>query len=365
MTYFLFTALLILVYQVTAYPNGAGGCAGGMAAVNGSHLDSSNGRPVVPGTLADGAINVTVGGILLKNDTTTDLPTGQNLVVSVDAMSIAYKGVLVRLQAPSGVNTTGALIPKQNTMYEATCLAPVIGISHTSPSEKKKASGTVRFDQEVLGATFDVTVVFINNAKGSAYVYTGFKVNFRAATVPTPVTAPSVAPVSPPTKNSGQPSIFTPTSVPTPSGAPPVAPPAGAAPSAGSTQIPSTAPALHISPPARPVGHTTAPTATLPTYSPTPAGAPTYLPTYAETQLPTSEYFVKSKRGMQKGKGKKGKGKKGKGKKGQSMTRGNHHHHNRQHNNNNEYGSIFGAGRGRYKQVRSRNKPQPKAASGH
>lgn len=214
----LFTALLLLVYKTSAFPNGAGGGCNitGMAAVAGSHLNSTNNRTVIEGTLYDGEINVTVGGIVLSNKTSTVLPINQDLVIAVQADKIPFKGVLVRLQAPAGVDTTGALVPQENTKIEATCVAPVVGITHTGSELKMNATGIVRFDRQVLNATFDITVVFINNDMGSAYTYTGFNVDFRNLSVttiapvaaapttnssvaPQPTIAPRVAPVSPPT----------------------------------------------------------------------------------------------------------------------------------------------------------------------
>lgn len=147
---------------VDAFPDRAGGCMGGMTAVEGSHLDSSNGRPVVGGTLADGAIRVTVGDILLDVNTVNELPVGQDLLVGVEADDIMFLGVLVRLQAPDGVDTTGALIPGANVGLESTCLSPVIGISHMNSDPKTMATGTFRFDEEIEGITLDVTIVFLN-----------------------------------------------------------------------------------------------------------------------------------------------------------------------------------------------------------
>ena len=148
--------------MVDAFPSGAGGCMGGMAAVEGFHLDMSNGRPVVGGTLADGAIRVTVGDVLLDVDTVNEIPIGQDLLVGVEADDISFLGVLVRLQAPDGVDTTSALIPEANVGPASVCVPPVVGITHTNDDEKTMATGTLRFDEEIDGITLDVTIVFLN-----------------------------------------------------------------------------------------------------------------------------------------------------------------------------------------------------------
>lgn len=268
-------ALLVLLVssQVDAFPGGAGGCEGGMAAVGGFHLDTSNNRPVVPGTLSDGAIAVTVGGTTLNANTTVDLPVGQDLPIAVLAEDIPYLGVLVRLQAPSGVDTTGALVPGANTQIAAVCAAPVQGITHTNNSQKTMAMGMIRFDEQVLGATLDVTVVFINGDAGSAFVYTGFQVNFRAADVPT--SAPAAAPVAAP--------VVAPVPV-----APPVTAPM-AAPVAAPVAPPVTAP---VSPPViapvKPPTDSPTPLPTTETMLPTSFAIETPSPTTAFTDMPNS-----------------------------------------------------------------------------
>ena len=148
--------------MVDAFPDGAGGCMGGMAAVEGLHLDTSNNRPVVGGTLADGAIRVTVGDLLLDVNTVNELPVGQDLLVGVEADDIMFLGVLVRLQAPDGVDTTGALIPGANVGPASACSSPIVGITHMNRDPKTMATGTLRFDEEIEGITLDVTIVFLN-----------------------------------------------------------------------------------------------------------------------------------------------------------------------------------------------------------
>lgn len=147
---------------VDAYPSGAGGCMGGAAAVEGYHLDTADGRPVVGGTLADGAIRVTVGDVLLDANTVNEIPAGQDLLVGVEADDLSFLGVLVRLQAPDGVDTTGALIPGANVGPANACASPVVGFTHTDSEEKMMATGTLRLDEESDGITLDVTIVFLN-----------------------------------------------------------------------------------------------------------------------------------------------------------------------------------------------------------
>lgn len=173
------TALFLLLNSVAGFPGGAGGCGGGSAAVAGFHLSDGNDRPVVPGTLLDGVIRVSIEGIELTPGSPVDVPTNKDLIITVEAGDIAYLGLLIRLEAPAGVDTDGALVEGANTQVTATCSAPIVGITHTNNEEKTMSTGTIRFDEGVDGVQLDVTVVFLNNDNGSAYVYSRLPVNFR------------------------------------------------------------------------------------------------------------------------------------------------------------------------------------------
>jgi hypothetical protein len=252
---------------VDAFSTGAGGCDGGMAAVGGMHLDDSNGREVRESTLAQGAIEVSIGSQILSAATTTDVPIGQDLVLSVIANDIQYKGVLVRLEASSGVATAGALMPGANTQNAIVCTAPIVGITHTDNSEKNMATGAIRFDEEVLNVALDVTVVFENSAV-SAYVYSRLLVNFRATPVGTPTAAPvatSSAPVAPsPIASPTERPTVSPVLAPVVSSTPPVAP----TPIDIPTDLPTSSPVF-------------TPVSSTPPVVQTPVDSPTDLPTSA------------------------------------------------------------------------------------
>jgi hypothetical protein len=174
-------SLLLLVDPATAWPKGAGGCEGGVAAVGGLHLDKSDGRAVAPGDLFQGVIRVTIQGQELDPATPKDVPTNEDLLITVEAGDLPYLGLLIRLEAPNGVDTKGALVKGANTQNSGQCKPPIVGITHFNREEKKMATGTIRFDEEVDGVQLDVTVVFINSDQGSAYVYSRLPVNFRNA----------------------------------------------------------------------------------------------------------------------------------------------------------------------------------------
>jgi len=228
---FLLAVIFLTKRTVTAFPTGAGGCAGpGEPAVGGSHVDTvgegGNPRLVTAGNLNDGAIQVTIGDVVLDPNTVNTLPISEDLLVAVEALDIPYRGVLVRLQAPDGVDTQGALIPGANTKSaDDVCQAPVLGITHTDRSEKTLATGTFRFEEEVDDIALDVTIVFINGKytramvqcniqwdsmahflpmsffgaadEGSAYVHDSFQIQTRALGEPTvPPAAGTTAPAA-------------------------------------------------------------------------------------------------------------------------------------------------------------------------
>ena len=169
-----------------------------MAAVGGSHLDATGGRYIISDTLANFGVVVQIGTTVLDVSVVNDFPIGQDLQISVNTTAGSYKGVLFRLEAPTGVNTAAALLPGTNTAFASVCVSPIIGITHTNSNFKEISTGTIRFDEEVLNVVLGITVVLGYDATVSIYGYSEFKVNFRGA--PTPVMPPVVppTPVTPP-----------------------------------------------------------------------------------------------------------------------------------------------------------------------
>lgn len=239
-----------MIVLVDAFSSGAGGCEGGMAAVGSTHLDNSNGRPVMSGVFEDGDIQVMLDGVVITPNTPMDVPIQQDVMISVNALDVSYLGILIRLEAPSGVDTVGSLVPGANTQLANACSSPIIGITHTDSTEKTMVTGTLRFDTEVSDVILDISIVFVNNNDGSAYVYDRFNVNFRQGTE-----APADVPVEPPVDIPVEPPVEVPVE-------PPVEPPVG----------------LPVETPTEvPVATTLEPTVTLtvePTVEPTVIGAP-------------------------------------------------------------------------------------------
>lgn len=84
---------LLTLSLVDAFPSGAGGCQGGMAAVGGNHLDDFDGdRLVGTGPLSEPGLVATIGGFVLDPNVATDLPISEDLTIAVEAMQIPFKG---------------------------------------------------------------------------------------------------------------------------------------------------------------------------------------------------------------------------------------------------------------------------------
>jgi hypothetical protein len=192
-------SLLLLVFalfdmNVRAFPTGAGGCAGNMAAVGGTHLDNSNGRPVSNNTLLAGGVDVRIGNVTLETDSPHDFATGVNHTITILSTQFPVRGILIRLQAPDGVDTANVLTPALQMKVADVCVSPIVGTTHFNNSEKVELSSIVRFDEAIDSVYLDITGVFINNAEGSVYVYSRYAVNFISeGNTPAPTASPTTA----------------------------------------------------------------------------------------------------------------------------------------------------------------------------
>ena len=125
-----------------------------------------------------------------------DLPVGKALTVTVESDSMPFRGLLIRLEAPAGVDTAGVIASGSNTRDASVCVAPVVGLTHNINSMKMRASGVLQFDSPVVGVQLDITVVRENSAERSTFFYSRYGVNFRS--VNDAGSAPSPALVLPP-----------------------------------------------------------------------------------------------------------------------------------------------------------------------
>jgi hypothetical protein len=193
------TPLLLLAVALngaSAFPSGAGGCSGGRAAVGGNHLQSG----FQTGSLGDGGFTVLLDGNTLNPGDLVSFTAGEDHALTVSGR---FLGILVRLQADNGVDTSAALSETSNLLQDASvCAAPVVGISHNSRAGKNGAEVILRLD-EPSNVALDITIVLGNESGESIFYYSGFALASVAppgAVLPaTPTPAPTPAPVPAPT----------------------------------------------------------------------------------------------------------------------------------------------------------------------
>lgn len=177
---FLFSLLLLLgtLRTVSSFPTGAGGCEGGQASVEGSHLDTSK-TVLQTGTLDDGQVQVSVNGSPLNTGAVLPVQVGKDYTVTVAASGAPIRGILIRSQCT--IDLTDSLLPDDDlTQVAQICDGQsadnsVVGITHTSSAPKTRISSLLNIPDRTT-ISFDVTVVMANNATHSIYYYTGYSI---------------------------------------------------------------------------------------------------------------------------------------------------------------------------------------------
>ena len=166
-----------LTRSALAFPNRAGSCLGGEAAVNGSHISRTI---IYRGALEEGGVYTDINRTVLAPSISEVFYTGRDYVISVNGTLHDFKGVLIRLEinGTADVDTSQALLPLSNTQNAIACTDPRIrGITHYNSSWKASASGILRVDEPAV-VMLDITVVGLNNATASVYGYTRYLLNF-------------------------------------------------------------------------------------------------------------------------------------------------------------------------------------------
>ena len=176
----------------------ASGCPGGTAAVSAEVLDTSGGRPVVSGRLADVGMEVSIGGMPLNISQVTEVPVGTDLTVSLGGNELNFLEFLVRVEdATDGDDLQLMLTPQANAQVAEDCIAAgVMGLTNIDLEEKTLSTGTLRSENEGL-VNVDVTVVFLNSPVGSAYLFDTYQIRFVPA--PGTFTDDLLVPDPPPT----------------------------------------------------------------------------------------------------------------------------------------------------------------------
>jgi hypothetical protein len=204
--------LLTLVPAGYSFPSGAGACIRGESNLRFGHISNlgqPEGRPIVTGSLAEGGLQVLLGGAPLSPNSLNFFTKGEEYALKVVGDD-SYKGILIRLEAGAGVNTTAALIVEEEDsalLYETSvCSEPSQGITHSSSVLKNNIGGTVRVD-EITNVGIGVTIVVANNSTTAISYFSQFQLEVTEA--------PTAAPARPPTFSPTEAPTFAPTNIPT------------------------------------------------------------------------------------------------------------------------------------------------------
>ena len=173
-------SLLFLADTVSPFPDGTPNCEVGSSSTRSLHLIAA--RNPKSGQIQVGGIDVFINDVKLQVTTTGpnifDFEAGVDNILSIkSSKGNEFKGVLILL-SQNQTNTKAALTPLPPYQDPIACEKfPYGGYTHSEPSLKSTANGTLRWD--TVGSelfSLDVNIVVVNNATaGSIYYYTNYK----------------------------------------------------------------------------------------------------------------------------------------------------------------------------------------------
>jgi hypothetical protein len=181
-------SLLFLTATVTPFPDGTPNCEVGSSSTRSLHLISA--RKPKTGQIQVGGFDVFINDVKLVVTTTGpnifDFEAGVDNILSIKSSEgNQFKGVLIIL-SQNQTNTKAALTPLPPYQVPIACeKLPYSGYTHTEPSLKSTADGTLRWDTVGDLFSLDVNIVVVNNATaGSVYYYTNYKLRAAALAEP-------------------------------------------------------------------------------------------------------------------------------------------------------------------------------------
>lgn len=315
LAHLLFILVATLPRGSVSFPNGAGGCAGGEAAVDDFHLQGGMGKTIETGSLENNGFEVSIDGNVLDPNEPYIFTIGVDHVLLVEGRD-RFLGILVRLEAEDdGVDTIGALDENSNNLQEAdACIRAVVGITHTNNNRKRDAEIILRLD-ETTAATLDITLVLANNVDESIYYYSGY--NLEAIEQPSnspsissaPSNALSASPSSSPSLSPSESPSFRPSGSPVAPSSNPSASPSlsflpswlpSIIPSAIPSGITSAVPSVGTKAPSKSPSFAPSEGTKVPTRSPsfTPTDIPTFAPTFLACNICGGDLFIANPDGL-------------------------------------------------------------------
>lgn len=187
--------LLVGIGNIDAFPNGVGATceAGDPMPQFGPHAAADT--IIVKNSVPDSGVTFTIAGKVIDPATPMTFPADQDIPFEVkqeplfDLFNSKFKGIFFRLQAPEGVDATFALNvdDDDDIVLSEVCDEQgdhVVGFHHDCrPLQTKDAvGGTIRFDENVVGAKIDITLVYLLTTaepKISVYANSRYIVNFE------------------------------------------------------------------------------------------------------------------------------------------------------------------------------------------
>lgn len=183
-TSLLLYSLYFLATSVLSFPDGTPNCEIGSSSTRSLHLISA--RNPRTGQIQVGGFDVFINDVKLVVTTTGpnifDFDAGvDNKLTIKSSDGDQFRGVLIIL-SQNQTNTKEALTPLAPYQDPIACeKLPYGGLTHSEPSLKSTADGTLRWDTVGDIVSLDVNIVVVNNAvDGSVYYYTNYKLRAAA-----------------------------------------------------------------------------------------------------------------------------------------------------------------------------------------
>ncbi|GKY98213.1 hypothetical protein MPSEU_000779000 [Mayamaea pseudoterrestris] len=190
------TAAASLIPFARAFPDRAGTCVGGKAAVAGYH--TSTDKAVKSGPIA-ALFEITLNGSPFTPDKPfiAEMCTDYELTIQItspsqrrvwmndplDTKQTSYQGLFLRIETADGSDASTALLPGDNLQHEEACdESSVAGVSHFNPRAKIASKATLRFDVPTT-VSLDLTITTRNSVDTSVYYYSNYTVIFASDTV--------------------------------------------------------------------------------------------------------------------------------------------------------------------------------------
>ncbi|GKZ00230.1 hypothetical protein MPSEU_000975900 [Mayamaea pseudoterrestris] len=176
---------LLIPQKSSAYPTGAGGCAGG-GSVGGPHLNSTS---IVTGSLNDFGAVIYFGAVdklVVGQVTNFTIDEEHTMVITSDK---TFRGLLFRLTSdgdanfdPRGALTVSPDLPVLEQISQVCFDEGIAGVTHLNNTDKTITEAVLKTNQVVEGLTLEITLVVSNRIMDngtfvSEYYWSSYQLN--------------------------------------------------------------------------------------------------------------------------------------------------------------------------------------------